>query len=253
MIKSGSNILVASEVLKSERWRLDRLGIAERVTDILREQITQGLFPPGTRLSEEKISKALGISRNTLREAFRLLGHEGLVIHELNRGVFIRVLNADDVKDLYQLRQIVEGAALELIAQRSTIDLEPIINVLLLAESAATNGDWSEVATLDLQFHYELVALAGSPRLNQIMQRLMAELRLTFHSMSGSSQFHHPYLARNRQLLTLLESKQLLEMAIELRTYLSDALSELMLVFTTETKSQPERDEHSVEKNSGRR
>lgn len=239
-MNSPTNLPVASDVLKSERWRLDRSGTAERVTEILREQITGGLFAPGTRLSEENIGEALGISRNTLREAFRLLGHESLVVHELNRGVFVRVLSADDVTDLYLLRQIVEGSALEIAAVRPAIDLGRLINVVDLAESAAVDGRWSEVATLDLQFHYELVALAASPRLNHLMQQLIAELRLAFHAMSRSSEFHYPYLARNRQIVTLLQAQQFGQTADELRTYLNDALNELMLVFAPEPGVQPD-------------
>lgn len=229
---------IASEVLKTERGRLDRFGIAERVTEVLREQITGGLFAPGARLSEESISEALGISRNTLREAFRLLQHEGLVVHELNRGVFIRVLDAVDVTDLYQLRQIVEVSALELTALQPAVDLDQLIGVVELAESAAAVGNWSEVATLDLQFHYELVALAGNPRLNQLMQQLMAELRLAFHAISRASEFHYPYLARNREMVTLLQARQFVQTAHELRTYLRDALSELMRAFAPEPDIQ---------------
>ena len=91
-MESPTAVVVA---LKAERERLARSGTAARVTEILREQIAGGLFPPGTRLSEEAIGEALGVSRNTLREAFRLLGHEQLVVHELNRGVFVRVLRTD--------------------------------------------------------------------------------------------------------------------------------------------------------------
>jgi len=233
-LSTTSDLSVASAVLKNERWRLARSGAAERVTEILREQITGGLFAPGTRLSEESIGEALGVSRNTLREAFRLLGHEGLVVHELNRGVFVRVLTADDVTDLYLLRQIVEGSALELAALRPAVELGQLISIVEQAESAAVDDRWSEVATLDLQFHYELVALAASPRLNQLMQRLLAELRLAFHAMSRSNEFHDPYLVRNRKIVTLLQEKRFDQTTRELRTYLDDAHRQLMLVFAPE-------------------
>jgi len=233
-LSTPSDLSVASAVLKNERWRLARSGAAERVTEILREQITGGLFAPGTRLSEESIGEALGVSRNTLREAFRLLGHEGLVVHELNRGVFVRVLTADDVTDLYLLRQIVEGSALELAALRPAVELGQLISIVEQAESAAVDDRWSEVATLDLQFHYELVALAASPRLNQLMQRLLAELRLAFHAMSRSNEFHDPYLVRNRKIVTLLQEKRFDQTTRELRTYLDDAHRQLMLVFAPE-------------------
>jgi DNA-binding GntR family transcriptional regulator len=227
------SLSTVSAVLKSERERLVRSGTAERVTEILREQVTSGLFVPGTRLSEEAIGEALGVSRNTLREAFRLLGHEHLVVHELNRGVFVRVLTAADVTDLYLLRQIIEGSALKMAGGDPAVDLGKLTRVVEDADSAAADDLWLEVATLDLQFHQEIVALARSPRLDEIMRRLLAELRLAFHVMSGSlsslREFHEPYLLRNRKLTTLLEKKRFNQAAQELRAYLDDAHAQLVV------------------------
>lgn len=219
-------------VLADERRRLTRVGTAERVTEILREQIAAGLFPSGARLSEEKIAEALGVSRNTLREAFRLLGHEKLVVHELNRGVFVRVPTAAEVSDLYLLRQIIECAALDVAARVGAVDLTGVVGAVEQAEAAAVESRWHEVATLDLQFHQELVALARSPRLDDLMRRLLAELRLAFHIMSSSRQFHEPYLLRNRILVTLLQQGKLDRAARELYTYLEDALRQLLTAFT---------------------
>ncbi|HVT67172.1 MAG TPA: GntR family transcriptional regulator, partial [Trebonia sp.] len=67
-----------ADALSRERAALTQASTAGRVTDILRTHITDGLLPPGTRLSEEAIGRALGVSRNTLREAFALLSHERL-------------------------------------------------------------------------------------------------------------------------------------------------------------------------------
>ena len=78
------------EELSAERAALGRASTAGRVAEILRSHVTEGRLPPGTRLSEEDIGAALGVSRNTLREAFRLLAHERLLVHEFNRGVFVR-------------------------------------------------------------------------------------------------------------------------------------------------------------------
>src|SRR5690606_25082731 len=96
--------------LAGDRALLGRTSTAERVSAILRSRIADGYFPPGTRLSEDGIGGALGVSRNTLREAFRLLTHERLLVHELNRGVFVRVLAVEDVEDIYRTRRLVECA-----------------------------------------------------------------------------------------------------------------------------------------------
>lgn len=106
--------------LADDRALLGRTSTAERVSDILRSRIAEGYFPPGTRLSEDSIGGALGVSRNTLREAFRLLTHERLLVHELNRGVFVRVLSVADVEDIYRTRTLVECAVVRGLGEPRT-------------------------------------------------------------------------------------------------------------------------------------
>src|ERR1044071_1605671 len=96
--------------LADDRALLGRTSTAERVSDILRSRIAEGYFPPGTRLSEDAIGGALGVSRNTLREGFRLLTHGLRLVHELSRGFFARVLTVADVEDIYRTRALVECA-----------------------------------------------------------------------------------------------------------------------------------------------
>ena len=108
----GANGL-GTDKLAEDRALLGRTSTAERVADILRTRIAEGFFPPGERLAEDAIGKALGVSRNTLREAFRLLTHERLLVHELNRGVFVRVLAVEDVADIYRTRRLVECAVVQ--------------------------------------------------------------------------------------------------------------------------------------------
>ena len=78
-----------------------RASTAEHAAAMLRSQIAQGRLRPGTRLREEQVSAAFAISRNTVREAFRLLSHERLVDHTLHRGVHVRTVSPDDVRSMY--------------------------------------------------------------------------------------------------------------------------------------------------------
>jgi DNA-binding GntR family transcriptional regulator len=210
--------------LERDRTRLDRASTAERVADVLRDRISAGSFPPGTRLSEDRITAALGVSRNTLREAFRLLAHDRLVVHELNRGVFVRRLTAADLVDLYQVRRVVESAALRLPAP----DLRRVAAAVEQGEQAAAADDWATVATADLRFHCELAALARSRRLDELMRRVVAELRLAFHVMDDAAAFHGPYLRRNRTILRLLEAGRTDAAERELHTYLDEAERQLL-------------------------
>ncbi|QNA77360.1 GntR family transcriptional regulator [Streptomyces sp. So13.3] len=210
---------------------LGRGSTAERVAGVLRDRVTEGRIPPGTRLSEEAIGAALGVSRNTLREAFRLLAQERLLVHELNRGVFVRTLDRDDVVELYRLRRLVEGAAVRELVGAPERVIGAIRAAVEAGERAAADQRWPDVATADLHFHRGIVQLAGSARLEEFMLRIHAELRLSFHVMDNPQRFHEPYLTRNRELLGALESRDTQQAELLLSVYLADAERQLVRAF----------------------
>ncbi|WP_030380795.1 MULTISPECIES: GntR family transcriptional regulator [unclassified Streptomyces] len=216
--------------LADDRALLGRTSTAERVADILRSRIAEGYFPPGTRLSEDGIGGALGVSRNTLREAFRLLTHERLLVHELNRGVFVRVLTVEDVEDIYRVRRLVECAVV-----RGLGDPPYAVDGLAAAVEeggrAAREGDWKGVSTANIHFHRALVALAGSDRTDEVMRSVFAELRLAFHVVDDPRRLHEPYLTRNRQLLHTLQSGGRDHAEHFLATYLDDSRKGLVEVY----------------------
>ncbi|MEU6795826.1 GntR family transcriptional regulator [Nonomuraea wenchangensis] len=207
--------------LSQDRPRLGRSSTAERVADILRERISEGFFRPGQRLSEEAISEALRVSRNTLREAFRLLGHERLLDHQLNRGVFVRLPSVEDVLDLYRVRRVLEGSAVRRPPSPRTLAL--VKEAMRDAERAAAEDDWQRVGTANIRFHQALVSLNDSPRIDELMRQLLAELRLVFHVMDNPRAFHEPFVERNRVLLGLVESGRREEAAAYLDDYLDHA------------------------------
>jgi DNA-binding GntR family transcriptional regulator len=207
---------------------VDRSSTAERVADVLRRRITEGDLPPRTRLSEEQLTDVLRVSRNTLREAFRLLTHEGLLVHQLHRGVFVRELDEPDLVDLYRLRHTIECGALRSLVDVDPARLQSMRDDVEVSESAARAGDWLSVGTANMRFHRDLVALAGSPRMNEVAGRLLAELRLAFHAFASPRRLHEPYVDRNRKLLDLVAAGDYEKAAQGLEVYLQDSLAELL-------------------------
>lgn len=209
-----------------DRSPLDRPSIAERAADVLRVRITEGYYRPGSRLSEESIGGELKISRNTLREAFRLLTHERLLLHEPYRGVSVRVLSVHDVVDLYRVRKVVEcGIAAD---PPDLTGLDRVDLAVREGEEAFDGADWQGLGTANIHFHQALVALAGSSRLDELMRGILAELRLVFHVMADPRRFHEPYLTRNQKILTLLTHGEYAAAAKALGTYLDDAERQLV-------------------------
>ncbi|MFE0381889.1 GntR family transcriptional regulator [Streptomyces inhibens] len=236
---------MAGGVAKNDQWRLaevsglerdrallGRSSTAERVADILRDRITEGYFPPGARLSEESIGGALGVSRNTLREAFRLLTHERLLVHELNRGVFVRVVTVEDLDDIYRVRTLVECAAVRGLGEgpydaRTTEGIAAIEAAVRAGEAASDDREWQDISTANIRFHQGIVALAGSPRTDELMRGVLAELRLVFHVMADPRRFYAPYLIRNRQIVEALQAGDAAEAEQLLLSYLEDSRRQL--------------------------
>src|SRR3954470_18069915 len=100
-----------------------------------------GELAPGTRLSESSLTGPLGVSRNTLREAFSTLVEEGLLVRRPNRGVFVATLSPAQIADIYRVRILLECTTLhdaptdppQAAGLRSAIDA---------AQRAVDRGDW---------------------------------------------------------------------------------------------------------------
>lgn len=215
-------------VMAEEVRSFDRSSTAERVAELLRHRVIEGDLPPGSRLSEEQLVDVLHVSRNTLREAFRLLTHEGLLVHRLHRGVFVPELDEDDLVDLYRLRRTIECDVVRRLGALDPVRLRPLHGAVAAGEDAARRGDWVAVGTANMRFHQHLVALAGSRRIDETAARLLAELRLAFSAVGSPQRLHEPYVSRNRALLDLLADGQSERAAKELEDYLHDSEAELL-------------------------
>jgi DNA-binding GntR family transcriptional regulator len=205
---------------------LDPAGRAQGVADHVRRGILDGTHPLGTRLSEPQICRDLHVSRNTLREAFRTLGEERLVVHELNRGVFVRVPSTQDVAELYDVRRLVECAAVA-AHPGGLAGLERVVETLDRADATAAAQDWVGVGTADIDFHRALTALA-SVRVVSLMQSVWNEMRLAFHVVARPDAFHGSYLGRNHEILDALVTRGGPVAAEMLRAYLDEAEAQVL-------------------------
>lgn len=158
-----------------------------------------------------------------------MLADERLVVHELNRGVFVRVPSVRDVSELYDARRLVECAAVGEHAQGAG-GLEAAEEALLRADQLAQAGDWVGVGTADIDFHRELTAL-GSTRIVMLMQSVWNEMRLAFHVVSRPDTFHGPYLERNHLVLDALATRGGRVASRMLRSYLNEAERQVLQAY----------------------
>lgn len=197
------------------------------VADILRTRIANGHLPPGSRLSEQALADALGVSRNTLREAFTTLAGESIVKRIPNRGVFVALPGPDDVREIYNVRRSIEpGAVLwGRLTDDALSDMQHIVDTALAARD---RGDIKAMADANQALHKAIIALTGSRILAQVMERVLAEMRLVFHAMAAIPDFHSHYVERNIELVAQLRRDQRFEAANNLRDYLDVAETELL-------------------------
>lgn len=179
--------------------------LTERMAEQLRQKITQCEFSPGQRLSEAALSESLDISRNTLREVFRLLTKEGLLKHEPNRGVSVAIPGIASIIDIYRVRRLIECQALALASPHHPA-LERLHAAVAMGQRCRDESDWRGVGTANMAFHKAIVELADSERLNTLFSQLLAELRLAFGLLNEPEFLHAPYVDRNQQILELLEA-----------------------------------------------
>lgn len=162
--------------------------LVEQATEHLREQITGGAWPVGTKLpGETTLAATLGVGRSTVREALRALAGAGLVQARQGAGVFvIAVAPRDDwaaqlrraaVTDVYEVRIVVEVEAARLAARRRTDDdIAALVAALAGRRAAAGAGDAAFVDA-DIALHAAVVAAAHNPVLSALFTEFVPALR----------------------------------------------------------------------------
>lgn len=198
----------------------EAMPLADRVAKEIRDLLIAGALSPGQRLSEAAFSEKLDVSRNSLREAFRLLTKDGLLRHEANRGVFVSVPSTESIIDIYRVRRMLECGALRqawpkhpaTVVMRSAVDE---------AKRKRDGGEWREVGSANMAFHAAVVDLSDSSRLSEFYERVAAELRLSFGLLKDPEQLHAPFVDMNDQILSLVEQERVVEAAEQMERYLN--------------------------------
>jgi len=158
------------------RISIDRRTAPEQIAQGLKELVLSQALPAGRSIRESALAAELGVSRNTVREAVRILERSGLVRYEVNRGAVVREPSADSLRDLYRARLAIEvGAALAAPTEAAAVALRGALDQLLAALAA---GDEEAAVAADLAFHATVVRGARSARLDTAYAPIANELRL---------------------------------------------------------------------------
>jgi DNA-binding GntR family transcriptional regulator len=153
-----------------------RATAATEIAEDLRDRLLSGVYMPGTALGD--LLEVPGAPLPTVRQALAELERDGLIVHSLHRGIEVTRIMPDEVRDIYAVRHIFEGAGLAAMMRRRPVDVTWLDAAAERMGEAAVAGDRRAVVEADMAFHLALVAAAGSHRLTRAAQAAMMELRL---------------------------------------------------------------------------
>lgn len=158
---------------------IKRHSTAEQVAGVLRIAILEGRLLPGTPLREVPLADQLGVSRNSVREAVRILEGECLVHYQMNRGTTVAEFSDEEIDDLFAAREVIELAGARRLQEWKPKEraayLEPLVRDI---EEAHERGDIIAAAAADEAFHTAIVTTAGNAHLLRWYGGLRNELRL---------------------------------------------------------------------------
>lgn len=185
-----------------------RLTLPEAAAERLRTLIIEGVLLPGAKLNERELCEQLGVSRTPLREAFRMLAGDGLLIQLPNRGAQVVALSADDARHAFEVMAALEGLAGELAVTRVTDDdLADLRALQVDMETAHARHDLPAYYRINRAIHDRLNALAANPVLAHTYRTLNTRLHaLRFRSNLNAAKWAKA-VAEHRDMIAALAAR----------------------------------------------
>jgi DNA-binding GntR family transcriptional regulator len=184
-----------------KKSRAEGSKLAASIYEQLKSDIFEFRLLPGTRFSENEVAARVRASRTPVREALFRLEREGYVQVHAKSGWSVQPLDFDALDHLYDLRLVLESAAVQRLCAGSPKLALAGLEKIWLVPPRRRLTDGARVARLDEEFHTKLVAAAGNPELARIHQSITERIR-----MVRRLDFTHP----ERIVYTYIEHGQIL-------------------------------------------
>ncbi|MCK2216337.1 GntR family transcriptional regulator [Actinomadura sp. ATCC 31491] len=193
----------------------------------LRELILDGVYPPGSRLTETEVAATLHTSRTPVREALRALAADGLV-RPAGRGVVVVALEEGDLDEAYQVRAALEALTAELAAVRqregriAPADLRELHDVAARTATATAEGRLTDAVPLNRRFHRTIAELAANALALRTLERVWDQIQVsTLRSLAPPARHAH-VSAQHEDLLAAITGGRPEEAAAIARAHVLD-------------------------------
>src|SRR5262245_30353865 len=163
---------------RAPRDERSRTYLAPTVYEALRRDILEREFDPGEPLTEQGLSERYGVSRTPVREALAKLERDRLVRVVPKKGAFVRSVSHDDVRELYQIREVLEGLAVRLAAPRlDRGELGAFETRFRELKARGAKAKPADVRALGEDFHAVILKRAGNGRLIEVLEQIREQIR----------------------------------------------------------------------------
>jgi DNA-binding GntR family transcriptional regulator len=185
--------------------------LSEQVANELREAIVRGRLRPGQHIVEREIAQAMRLSRGPVRDAFRILENEGLVVRYAHRGTFVTGMQARDAEEIYSLREPLEVLAVDYAIKYATDEQFDELDAIVdrMTELSKTPYSQVEATDLDIQFHDMVYRISGHKRLQAVWAALRGQVRLLVitHRTLDPADFRERGIEYHRRFVDCLRSR----------------------------------------------
>lgn len=182
------------------------VSLADQIFEKLENDILTGKYQRGQLLTEIKLSESLGVSRTPVREALRRLEQEH-IIEETSKGSLVLGITPDDLKDIYLIRQNIEGLAAYRAAKVITDEqLNELTEILDLQEFYASRGDAVHIKGVDHQFHELIYKYSGSNIIYNTLKPLHKKVQKYRQVSVQNSERAIDSVEEHRQILNALKA-----------------------------------------------
>ncbi|MDR7486871.1 MAG: GntR family transcriptional regulator [Armatimonadota bacterium] len=183
-------------------------SLSDRVYEVLKRHLAERRLAPGSKLSVPRLARQLDVSRTPVKEALERLVRDGLVTTLPKRGAFVAILRTQDVDEIYQMREMLEGLAARLAAP--AVD-EPLVHrlrdLLEVHRAAVERDDLDAHVSADVEFHRAIRQRAGNRRLIHALDILQDQIRIVFKTSAAIPGRMRKAVEEHRAILAALERR----------------------------------------------
>jgi DNA-binding GntR family transcriptional regulator len=217
--------------------RLPKQATHELVATVLREAITRGLLKANQPLPQDEIAAQLRVSHIPVREALRQLQSEGLVAYQPNRGATVSALTPDEIREIYEIRAILETAAVRRAAPR--LGAERLARAAAILDQAEQATDAATWGALDVAFHQCIYDLDDRPRLRELIDGLLRRVDRYWLTHGLMLRDRRDFDREHRDLLEALSRRDAEQAAARLERHLAGASERLAMALEQVPDDRP--------------